>query len=42
MPILIWVILGVLAFNVLFADGHVTTLISRAEGHKVARMRYPG
>jgi prepilin-type N-terminal cleavage/methylation domain-containing protein/prepilin-type processing-associated H-X9-DG protein len=33
---------GKVAYNVLFADGHVTTLISREDGYKAARMRFPG
>ena len=33
---------GKVGFNVLFADGHVSTLIQRQDGFKAARMRFPG
>jgi len=33
---------GKVGFNVLFADGHVETLITRDAGIKAARMRFPG
>ena len=33
---------GKIAFNVLYADGHVRTLVMREEGFKAARMRFPG
>jgi prepilin-type N-terminal cleavage/methylation domain-containing protein/prepilin-type processing-associated H-X9-DG protein len=33
---------GKIAYNVLFADGHVENLQSREQGFKAARMRYPG
>jgi prepilin-type processing-associated H-X9-DG protein len=33
---------GKVAFNVLYADGHVSTLVNREEGFKAARMRFPG
>jgi prepilin-type N-terminal cleavage/methylation domain-containing protein/prepilin-type processing-associated H-X9-DG protein len=33
---------GKVGFNVLFADGHVSTLVTREEGFKAARMRWPG
>ena len=33
---------GKVAYNVLFADGHVSTLNDQASAYKVVRMRYPG
>jgi len=33
---------GKIAYNVLFADGHCRTLITREEGFRAARMRWPG
>jgi len=33
---------GRVAFNVLYADGHVVTLNSRQDGYRAARMRFPG
>jgi len=33
---------GKIGYNVLFADGHVSKLITREEGFKAARMRFPG
>lgn len=33
---------GKQAFNVLFADGHASTLFDIREGYKAIRMRYPG
>jgi prepilin-type processing-associated H-X9-DG protein len=33
---------GNVAYNVLYADGHVRTLVMREEGFKAARMRWPG
>jgi prepilin-type N-terminal cleavage/methylation domain-containing protein/prepilin-type processing-associated H-X9-DG protein len=33
---------GKVGFNILFADGHVRTVSTAAEGYKAARMRYPG
>jgi prepilin-type N-terminal cleavage/methylation domain-containing protein/prepilin-type processing-associated H-X9-DG protein len=32
---------GKVAFNVLFVDGHASTLTDRREGYKAVRMRYP-
>jgi len=33
---------GKVAYNVLFADGHVATLNSREDGYRAARLRFPG
>jgi prepilin-type processing-associated H-X9-DG protein len=33
---------GKVAFNVLYVDGHATTLFDIKEGYKAIRMRYPG
>jgi prepilin-type processing-associated H-X9-DG protein len=33
---------GKQAFNVLYVDGHVSTLTDIKEGYKSVRMRYPG
>ena len=33
---------GQIKYNLLYADGHVATLITREDGFKAARMRYPG
>jgi prepilin-type processing-associated H-X9-DG protein len=33
---------GKVAFNVLFVDGHASTLFDIKEGYKAIRMRYPG
>ena len=33
---------GNVSYNVLYADGHVRTLVLREEGFKAARMRWPG
>ena len=33
---------GKVGYNVLFADGHVSTLISREDGYRAARLRFPG
>jgi prepilin-type processing-associated H-X9-DG protein/prepilin-type N-terminal cleavage/methylation domain-containing protein len=32
---------GKVAFNVLFCDGHVSTLIDKADAYRVVRMKYP-
>jgi prepilin-type processing-associated H-X9-DG protein len=33
---------GQIGYNVMFADGHVSKLLSREDGFKAARMRWPG
>ena len=33
---------GQIGYNVMFADGHVSKLLTREEGFKAARMRFPG
>ena len=33
---------GKVSFNVLFCDGHATTLLSREDGYRGVRMKFPG